>query len=783
MRTTSSGRYVAANKTRLTSALLALAVTTPATYSPVFAEGVIEEIIVTARKREESLQDVPIAVSAFSGESLSNKGVTNVAQVAHYTPGLEMDSTAAISGSSAALTAFIRGIGMSDFLLTIDPGVGLYVDDVYVARSVGGMVDLLDIERVEVLKGPQGTLFGRNTIGGAVSIHSRDPGEELTGNISITVGTDERLDFRGSLDVPLGERLFSSFSFSSKTKDGYGTRLPFPDDYIPKSVPAGTAPDAYGGGELYGNGDKLGEVNTQSARAKFLYTGDNLQARLSIDATRTRETAPVSTLLGFTPTFGTGAALADAYNAAVLGLLAPGVLPPLDGPIYDQRWITGDEHTTWGNAPSQSDYDLFGVALTLNWTLGSVDVKSITAYRDLDSAFGRDGDSSPMVIDHTRNEYEHEQFSQEFQFTGTLLNERLNWVAGVYYFEEDGYDRVQVPLGLDIDLGLTGLPGTVINLWLDEANDVENTSKAVFAQVTYDFTPNFSATLGVRHTKDEKDYSPTHVTQGVDPLNLLTDDASASFNDTSPRLSVDYRWNDNVFTYASYSAGFKSGGFTGRTVDPKDGARPFDPEEAETYEVGIKLDFDRARINAALFRTDYTDLQVINQEGITPITVNAGKSEINGIELEILVLPTDNLTLLFGYSYLDADYTEITDPNATIDDTFDFANTPENSFNVSADYAINFDSGELLLRADYNWKDDHFNDAENTPLLAQDSFGLLNLSASFTTAERWKVSAGVTNATDELYLYSGFSQPGVGFIEGSYSRGREYYLTTEYRWF
>ena len=736
----------------------------------------IEEITVTARKREESLQDVPIAISAFSGDALNKKGVTNIAQVADYTPGLEMDSTAAISGSSAALTTFIRGIGMSDFLLTIDPGVGLYVDDVYVARSVGGLVDLLDIQRVEVLKGPQGTLFGRNTIGGAVSIVSKDPGDQLAGSLGLTLGTDNRLDMRGKVDVPLTDKLLSSLSFSSKTQDGYGKRLPFPSDYIPLSVPAGTAPNAFGNGELYGNGDDLGEVNTQSARVKLFFNDDQFQARFAVDITRARETAPVSTLLGFAPTYGTGAALADAHNA-----FATGGAAPANRLVYDERWITGNEHTTYGNAPSQSDYDLFGAALTLNWQFDAVDVKSITAYRDLESDFGRDGDSSPIILDHTRNTYEHEQFSQEFQITGSLLNDRMSWLGGVYYFKEEGSDRVQVPLGLEVDLALAGAPGTVINLWLDELNDVENTSKAIFAQASYNFTDKLSATFGLRHTKDDKRYSPTHVTQGLNPVALLIDDESVEFSDTSPRFSIDYRWSDSVFTYFSYSAGFKSGGFTGRTVDPKDGARPFDPEEAETLEVGVKLDYDRVRINAALFSTDYTDLQIINQEGITPITVNAGESEIKGLELEIMAVPTDNLTLMFSYSYLDADYTEISDPNATITEDFEFANTPENSFNFSVDYIIDLNSGaELLLRADYNWKDDHFNDAENTQLLAQDSFGLLGMSASYTSPKHWKIVAGVKNATDEIFLYSGFSQPGVGFVEGSYSRGREYYLTTEY---
>lgn len=741
----------------------------------------LEEIVVTARKVEESLQDVPIAVSAFTGNALEERGLSNISEIADFTPGLQMDSTAAISGSSAAVTTFIRGIGVSDFLLTIDPGVGLYVDDVYVSRSVGGLLDLLDVERVEVLKGPQGTLFGRNTIGGAIHVISNDPGDEFAGNVNLTLGTDNRVEIRAKADIPLTDALGASVSFSSKTQDGYGTVLPAPAGFVPLSVPEGSAQDAYDNGILYGTGEDLGEVNSQSARVKFLYDNDQaFQARLTMDVTRARETAPPSTLLGFASTYGTGGALADAYNAAVAGVLNP-ALPPNGRLPYDDRWITGDPHTTYGNAPSHSDYDLFGAALTLNWELGELDLKSITAYRDLDADFGRDGDSSPIVLDHTRNMYAHEQLSQEFQLTGIALDDRLSWLAGVYYLQEKGFDRVHVPLGLEVDLAATGLPGTVINLWLDNENTVNNESQAAFAQVTYNFSDRLSATLGVRHTRDEKRYRPRHVTLGVAPIELLIDDETVKFTDTSPRLSVDYRWNESVFTYLSFSSGFKSGGFTGRTVDPVASARPFEPEEAKTIELGFKLDFEKARINGAIFSTDYTDLQVINQEGITPITVNAGQSEIAGFELELLYVPTDALSISAGYSFIDADYTEISDPNATIDDTFDFANTPKNSFNMSVDYSHFFDSGaELLLRTDYTWKDDHFNDAENTELLKQDAFGLLGLSATYVAGDDWKVTAGVKNATDKIYLFSGFSQPGVGFIEGSFSRGREFYLSVDY---
>jgi len=737
-------------------------------------KGQIETIQITSRKITESIQDVPIAVSAFTSDGLTARGITDISGIGSFTPGLEIDAAAPISGSSAAINAFIRGIGTTDFLLTTDPGVGLYIDDVYVGRSVGGLVDLLDIERVEILKGPQGTLFGRNTIGGAISIVSKDPGDTLAGSLAITAGSDNRLDVRGKIEVPLSDTWFSSFTFSSKTQDGYVKRLALPAGVDLIDVPQ--IPDAFDGGgdALYSDGAPLGEKNLQSGRLKLLYSGEDFEARIAIDASTARETAPAQTLLGFTPSYGTGVTLADAHNALAV---------PAGRPAYDERFITGDPDTTYSGANGNSDYDLFGISATLQWSFGNVDVKSITAYRTIEADFSRDGDASPLILDQTRNQYEHNQLSQEFQFTGLALDDKLKWLSGVYYFKEDGEDRVQVPLVLDVELAVGGAPGTVINLYLDELNDVSNSSIAVFSQGTYDITDKLSATIGARYTEDKKEYRPTHVTLGENPLNLLVGEDSAKFTNFSPRFSVDYRWNEQYFTYASYSQGFKSGGFTGRTVNPQQGVRSFEPEEAETIEIGAKIDFSKIRINAALFSTDYTDLQITNQEGVTPITVNAGKSEIRGFELELTAFITDDFHVNAGYSYIDADIIEITDPAATITADNEFANIPKHSFNVSGDYYVYFSNdSEIKLHADYVWKDDHFNDAENDPLLFQESFGLIGLSATYTSSnEDWSLIGGVNNAADERFIYTGFSQPGVGYVEGGYNRGREYYLTVKYQ--
>ena len=731
----------------------------------------LEEVVVTSRKISESLQDVPIAVSAFTADALQKRGLTNISQIGDYTPSLIMDFTSALTGSSASATTFIRGIGQSDFLLTIDPGVGLYVDGVYVARSVGGIVDLLNLERIEVLKGPQGTLFGRNTIGGAINIISAKPGEEFSLRAEVTIGSDSRRDLRMSVDVPLIEgKLYSSLSFSSKNRDGYAKRIPFTGEH---------GPDISYPSQAVGQNTELGDENTDTVKGIFqLDASDRLQATLIVDATRSREHSAVSTLLN---TYPGATQLSGLYNGCIAGVIPVEACGPAfnlngdadpnnDRTPYDNRFLTGDPYTTYATGPNFSNLDLFGISLTLDYALSdNIDLKSITAYRKLDAEFGRDGDNSPLTIDHTSNLYEHEQFTQELQVTGLSMDGKLKWLAGLYYFEESGRDNVFVPLG--------GLPF----LSLDELNIVDNVSYAAFGQMSYNFTEDLSITAGIRYTKENKDYRPVHRELISGALLLPDDVAELDITDTSPRLGIEYRWNENLFTYVSVSKGFKSGGFTGRTVDPQPAARPFKPEKVWAYEAGFKSDLidDRVRLNGAVYYTDYTNLQVVNQEGITPITVNAGKAEIKGAELELQALVNDNLVLNVGLAYTDAKYSEITDPFATINLNSKFANTPEWSSTVGLDYTVDLDNnGTMQLHGDWNYNSKIYNNAENTPELTQPAVHLFNAAITYTNPnEQWDLVLGGRNLTDERYLVSGFDQPGVGFTEGTYARPREWYLT------
>jgi len=651
------------------AAALALAVSVPAlnvnaeeAVSNEEASATVETIVITARKRAESIQDVPIAISAFSGDNLASQGLTNISEIGDLTPNMEFDSISPINGSSNTPNINIRGIGTTDFLLTIDPSVGVYLDGVYVARSVGGLFDLLDVERVEVLRGPQGTLFGRNTIGGAVQIISKKPNDEFHYMAEATTGTDSRRDLRASLSGALTENLFASVSLSSKQRDGYGKRLNYFDEnpQLQAPIEAISFFDEVAGHDGIGaqpdSGEQPGNENKRAIRLNLVYEpSEDFSLSFSADYSTADETAPALVLMDVflddlsAPTPGVVNPLTgNEYKPNIIALhqlfgFADGTVP------YDDRFIVGDNYSTYASGPGASKSDIWGVSLIMDWQINDeLNFKSITAQRDLDSMFGQDPDHSPFVLDAHTNDYNHSQFSQEFQLSGLAMDEKMKWLVGAYYFQEDGIDRVIVPL----------LHGLVL---LDQANEIENDAWAIFGQATYDFTAETSLTFGVRYTDEHKKYIATHLDRGtanalgsqiIQPdgtFVLLVGEGENDFTNTSPYLSLSHRWNDDVMTYASYSKGFKSGGYTGRTtafiVDQK--PIPFNEEEAATFEVGFKSNLldNRMRLNGAIFTTDYSDLQVTVQEGVAPITANAGKARINGAEFELTAVITEDFRI------------------------------------------------------------------------------------------------------------------------------------------
>ena len=756
----------------------------------------LEEVIVTARKREENLQSTPIAISAFTEKELEYRQIDSTDKLGDITPNLTFDSGSPSSGSSSAAQIFIRGIGQTDFTPVTDPGVGLYIDGVYMARSVGNVLDFLDVDRIEVLRGPQGTLFGRNTIGGAVSIYSKRPDEKSSASLRVQVGNDDMLYATVKANLPLSETVSANFAASTRNRDGYVKR-------------------AFDGVET-------GDDDSLALRSSLLWHAtEDLALYVSADATRIRENGAPTVSNGVNDrgafgTFGNGLlASCSAVNINPnFGAGGPPSFPPPGVGAGGAPGCVGPDSfagafTSDGTFPVKSELDIWGVSADLTWAANEwLTIKSITAYREMEMESSRDGDNTAANIFATQDFFDHQQISQELQFSGTLMESRMSWLFGLYYFQEDGFNRnpVFLPVGSIQSGGL-----------------YDNDSQAAFLQSTYDLTQQLALTFGVRYTEDTKRFTPDQISLG---------DASASgffgntwpnfagfylpsagapiaagdrlvtfaefkekFDDTNFMFNLAYQWTDDVMVYGSYSEGFKSGGFDQRftafTIEPSS----FQPETAQTYEAGLKADlFDhRVRLNVALFHTDYDDLQIIIRESFNPITFNGGTATIEGGELEVTWVPTDRWYITAAVGYIDAGYDTL-DPsvsegtNATpisIDNKL--VNTPEWSTALGIAYTIDLgDWGILVPRADWSYHDEQFNDAVNEPRLFQDDYSLLNAGITLQTNDgRWEGTLAFRNITDKEYVVTGNSawSTSASYVDNLYGRPAEWSLALQYNFF
>ncbi len=714
----------------------------------------IEEVTVTARKREESLQDAPLSVAAFTGEGLEQRGINDVSDVSQLVPNLVFDTAPPISGNSAAAAVFIRGVGQLDFTINVDPGVGTYVDGVYVARSVGGVIDLLDLERIEVLRGPQGTLFGRNTIGGAVQLISKAPDSEMGGHVAATVGTDSRIDVQGVLNAPITDDLLSKFSFVKRNRDGYVTD---------------------------GNGTDLGDDDSMSARAQFQWqASDDLEINLNMDMTRDRENGAPNVPLNLYADSVFPLRTNTAPNGE--GTLAGCTPATFDTSrnCFGPAWLTGSNTRTESTFEAKSENDIWGVALTVDYDMDWASFKSITAWRDMESVFQRDSDHSAYNVFSTANEQEQSQFSQEFQLIGDMADDTVHWVAGAYYFEEEATDLTIVTL--------PGGSGALLRGVFD--NDVENDNWALYGEMTYDFSERTHLTLGARYTDETKQYQTLQTFEpaavpGFTVVTLVDEPgASVDFQETTTRATLSYDVSDELMTYATYSEGFKSGGFNPRYLAPAPNgeAIPYDPEYVTLYEVGFKYvnDSNSLRLNGAFFMNDYEDIQVSTNPDFTggaTITQNAAQAEISGMELEFTWVPNSEFILEGGMGYLNARYDEL-EGDVQFSASNEFARIPEWSANLAASYIIDLDGGASITpRLDWSYKSEMQGTAENDADVVQDSFQVLNANVGFTSASGdWSANLGVTNLTDEEYLLSANQNGRIGYAEGVFARERQWYL-------
>jgi iron complex outermembrane receptor protein len=697
----------------------------------------IEEVMVTARKRSESSLDVPIAMSLFGENTLSSPLIENIASLGSLSPNVDFNTTAPFSGSSNAASVFIRGIGQNDFLLTTDPGVGIYLDGVYVARSIGGVLQVAEAERVEILRGPQGTLFGKNTIGGAIQVITRKPSSETQGHVTLTAGNFDRQDLKASIEGSLNETVQARLSVLSEKRDGYVDRLL--DDI------------------------ELGNINRQTYNAKLAWQiNDNTDFDLSVDHTHQRQESIAQTIIEMVPT-----AISTAYNIFVAD-------PNL---LWDERWVTNDPYSTYQTGPSQDDADVTGASVTINHYWDNVDLTSITGYRRMSADYARDIDNSPLQYGHSTNHDTHKQFSQELRLTGNAFNEKLDWLAGAYYFREHGINVTEGFLFSGL-YQVLGDPAYDLDFVVN--NDIITDSRAFFTQVTSHITDQLNLTLGLRHSKEDKTFFVDNYTinAGVQFVGPTTE--KASWTNSSPMLSVDYHINDDTMTYFTVSEGFKSGSFNGRQIffGPVD---QFDPEFATSYELGLKTRIQsiNAKFEAAIFSVDYKDMQfstiVGTDFGLLPYVDNAAKAEIDGIELSINHKTATGFAYDAGIGYIDAHYTDVSDTVLITGDE-DLLRTPQWNAHLQLSYQwLLANAGSMTLATTANYKSKIYNDTVNTESIAQDDLTLLNASLGWISpSEKWTVEAFIINLTDEVYLLSGSTDVvAFGGTEGHYARPRE----------
>ena len=787
----------------------------------------LEEIVVTARKREENLQDTPLSISAFTANELKQRQIQTTTQLADVTPNLTFDSYSPSSGQNSSSQIYIRGIGQLDFTAVTDPGVGLYLDGVYMARSIGGAMDFLDLERIEILRGPQGTLFGRNTIGGAVLLHSVRPNGESSSSLEIEIGSDELAAATLDANVPFSENFFGKFSLTKRQRDGYVERV-----QLGERQTSGIALDT--------DGKWLGDDDSLGFRASFVWeANDNLDFFLTADYTDEDENGSPSTSAGLNDQ-RTFPIAGNAYRGPAppsfpVNSSCPAVTWPPPSPstnndfkCLNDTWER-DPYESEGTAEIFSKMEMYGLSLEANWSINDqLSFKSITAYRDFDADSSRDGDGTPYRLFHTQDPFTQTQFSQELQLSGTAFGDKLEWVVGAYYFEEEAENANPVQLPFPY-------VGAIIS-----GGEVENENYAFFSQATYDFTEQWSLTAGVRYTDETKEFYPyswadspvirgrdgdtySYIQSGSGSTNdyfyEMCPTYSASndycdpdkkahrrfragerlipegwyeqeYDDWTPMLSLAYTASDDMMLYASWSEGFKSGGFDQRYNVYYPEPTTYEPEEATTWEAGIKSSWadNTLRLNAALYYTDYQDVQIVVRQSFAPITFNAGEAEIRGFEVESTWIPTASWLVQAAVGYIDAEYTKIkleqtVQDRTGINEDLSLPQTPEWSANLGIAWTGDFDGWTVTPRVDWNYTDDVYNNAVNTPQLKQDAYYMINAAISLQSDDgSWEFRLAGRNLNDEEVLVagtSGYSTPS-GYTDRAFARGAEASLSAKY---
>jgi iron complex outermembrane receptor protein len=813
-------------------ALPAAAQDAPAQAAPDSGGG--DEIYVTAQFREQNLQDTPLAITAVNAEMLEARSQTDISQVANQAPSVTLKPQGAAFGPS--LAANIRGVGQYDFNPALEPGVGLYVDDVYYATLTGSIFDLLDLDRVEILRGPQGTLAGRNSIGGAVKLYSQRPEGSNTGSISAAYGSRNRIDLRGSADFNLANGVDARIAGVAKRQDGYVKRLDFGcvypmggGDRLPADAPINAGAEinpAVGGipATLPSNSDCVvadeGEVDYMGLRGQLRFRPtDTIDINLTGDYTIDDRWQVGSVLL---ESYYPNGALASPHfplpaNPPYNNATAPGrdINPYGDGIAYDTRFVCGpycnfasytnDPDTTWpirDQAAGRIKFEGWGLSGQVDWDIADrLQLVSITAYREYTSNFENDNDTSPLAHSLGYGPLTFEFFSQELRLNGTFgANEEIEYTVGGYYSDQQS-----------VYTSFQGLRGS--NLRFVQSDPVDLESKALFANVGWTPIEPLTINAGIRYTEEDKTY--TYSRRGPEgqpappalaPLDGLVGEAAAERFDY--RIAAQYRWTDEFMTYAQFATGFKGGGVNPRPFFPQQ-VLPFGPETLQSWEAGFKSDLldRRVRLNVAAFFSKYKDIQLTLtnctvQAGAgfgapCALPVNAGDAEMKGIEAEATLRPVDGLLIDASAAFLDFDYKEFasfTTPTGTVSvggpsninapQFGDYpAFTPRWKWSIGAQYEVLLGSaGSLTPRLDVAYQGDIHTNPINRDSNLIDDYVLANARLTWRNEnEDLEVALEVTNLFDEYYYLSINDQStgGQGYTNAQPGRPREWAVSVK----
>ena len=746
------------------------------------------DIVVTAQFRGQRVQDTPIAITAVGEAMIREKGLDRITDITNTAPNVVMKPSGSIYGPAATL--FIRGVGQMDSSFAVDPGVGLYVDDVYRGITFGSLLDLLDLDRVEILRGPQGTLAGKNSIGGAVKLFTRAPQGDGSGYIEATTGSFGRIDVKAAADISLvPDTLFARISGVTRHRDGYLKRL----DYNCMN-PGGTqAPTASATEADCVAGREGGQDYTAGRLALRWIASDRVEVNLAASRL-VDDSEPTATKLialnppaTYTPGFPDRSVFitpADSYtnysSYQIQGFTDPASQLGLPG--------TGTHPAT--AFPTNNRIRAWDVSGTIDVELSdTLSLKSITGYQYTDGRYSTDADATPIGISGSMNRQRYRQFTQELRLNGSI-GSVLDWTAGGYYFSGKGYIYT-------LNFIAPGLPNQTVNV----ADDyIPTTSKSLFVHAVWHVTDRLNLTGGLRYTDDEKSYRFQRLNPFVPDAPAYT--AAGRINGLEStfkgdrldyRINADYKLTDDILAYAQFSTGYRGGGVNPRPFIVEQ-AVPFNPETLDAYEIGLKTDlFDRRlRLNVAAFINNYKNMifsntapTIVDGVVLSPVNgtpVNAGDGRFKGVELEASLRPIDGLTIDGNVSYLDFNLTRIGASGATITGiTLDNIAPYVTKWKAGGGIQYRAELGELgsvSPRLDIAYQSSFYTNIDNNPASLTPGYTVVNGRLAWQSETRdWEIALAVTNLFDKFYYQNKFRGPAIQSVTGQPAAPHEWSLS------